>query len=138
MSLEQRTQALLDVVENDRRDQCGVILAQARQQAQAALAQARLDARQRVREAFAEERERAHARVAAARALIGKPEFIIADEPTSSLDTDARESFIKLLFNECVETDISLIFVSHDASLQRLFDQQIDLPALNQATRTGV
>lgn len=77
-------------------------------------------------------------RVAAARALIGKPEFIIADEPTSSLDTDARESFIKLLFNECVETDISLIFVSHDASLQRLFDQQIDLPALNQATRTGV
>ncbi len=76
-------------------------------------------------------------RVAAARALIGKPEFIIADEPTSSLDSDARESFIQLLFNECIETDISLLFVSHDAALQSLFDHHIDLPSINLACQGG-
>src|SRR5207253_408670 len=36
-------------------------------------------------------------RVAAARALIGAPELIIADEPTSSLDADARQAFLRLL-----------------------------------------
>ncbi len=68
MTLAQRTQALLDVVEDDRRTQCTAIVTGARQQAAAALAQARAEARARVREAFAEERARARARVAAARA----------------------------------------------------------------------
>ena len=36
-------------------------------------------------------------RVAAARALIGSPELIIADEPTSSLDADARQAFLEPL-----------------------------------------
>ncbi|RJG42058.1 ABC transporter ATP-binding protein [Motilimonas pumila] len=72
-------------------------------------------------------------RVAAARALIGRPAFLIADEPTSSLDTDARESFIKLLFNECDQADISLIFVSHDPSLQPLFSRHINLDEINLA-----
>lgn len=40
-------------------------------------------------------------RVAAARALIGSPELVIADEPTSSLDADRRAAFIDLLFREC-------------------------------------
>ena len=43
-------------------------------------------------------------RVAAARALIGSPELMIADEPTSSLDADRREAFVELLFDECRAT----------------------------------
>ena len=39
-------------------------------------------------------------RVAAARALIGSPEILIADEPTSSMDADRRAAFIELLFRE--------------------------------------
>lgn len=74
-------------------------------------------------------------RVAAARALMGSPEVLIADEPTSSLDTDRRESFIRLLFDECRESGATLIFVSHDASLQHLFDRTIDLAGLNRATQ---
>ncbi len=73
-------------------------------------------------------------RVAAARALIGKPEIIIADEPTSALDSDAREAFIELLFQECKQSKSTLIFVSHDRSLAKLFDQQIDLPSINRAS----
>ncbi|MDJ0873286.1 MAG: ABC transporter ATP-binding protein [Gammaproteobacteria bacterium] len=72
-------------------------------------------------------------RVAAARALMGSPELLIADEPTSSLDADRRESFIRLLFNECREVGATLIFVSHDASLERLFDRTVDLATTNRS-----
>lgn len=70
-------------------------------------------------------------RVAAARALIGAPEIIIADEPTSSLDTDHREAFIQLLFKECDREETTLIFVSHDSSLENLFDRTIRLDDIN-------
>lgn len=76
-------------------------------------------------------------RVAAARALMGAPELLIADEPTSSLDADRRESFIKLLFDECKQTGSTLIFVSHDASLESLFDRTIDLAQINRISRVG-
>ena len=71
-------------------------------------------------------------RVAAARALIGTPEIIIADEPTSSLDTDLRKTFIQLLFHECDPKNSSLIFVSHDKALAGLFDRAIRLDDINQ------
>ena len=72
-------------------------------------------------------------RVACARALIGKPEIIIADEPTSALDASNREAFIQLLFNECKESDSTLIFVSHDESLAHQFDRSIYLSDINRA-----
>ena len=72
-------------------------------------------------------------RVAAARALIGQPEIIIADEPTSSLDTDRREAFIKLLIRECDEAGNTLLFVSHDASLETYFDHCVSLDSINQS-----
>ena len=71
-------------------------------------------------------------RVAAARALIGAPEIIIADEPTSSLDTDYRKAFIRLLFQECDRKETTLIFVSHDTTLTNLFDQTIRLDDINR------
>ena len=72
-------------------------------------------------------------RVAAARALMGAPELLIADEPTSSLDADRREGFVRLLFEECAQAGSTLVFVSHDASLERLFDRTVRLAELNTA-----
>jgi putative ABC transport system ATP-binding protein len=72
-------------------------------------------------------------RVAAARALIGAPEIVIADEPTSALDADARDRFITLLSEEAARTGAALLFVSHDASLARLFDRAVDLAEINRA-----
>ena len=69
----------------------------------------------------------------AARALIGAPELLIADEPTSSLDTDRRAAFVRLLFEECEQAGSTLIFVSHDASLEGLFDRTIRLAEFNTA-----
>ena len=71
-------------------------------------------------------------RVAAARAFIGKPRLIIADEPTSALDHETRFAFIQLLMKECEESGASLLFVSHDPSLESLFDHCIDLRELNK------
>ena len=72
-------------------------------------------------------------RVAAARALVGQPELIIADEPTSSLDADRRRDFIDLLLAECGRANSTVIFVSHDASLATHFDSAIDLQLSNIA-----
>jgi putative ABC transport system ATP-binding protein len=76
-------------------------------------------------------------RVAAARALIGKPELLIADEPTSALDTDLRETFIELLLGECVKSNATLVFVSHDKTLSDLFDRSLDLDQINSSRARG-
>lgn len=70
-------------------------------------------------------------RAAAARALIGRPELVIADEPTSALDADAREDFIDLLNEECAAVGATVIFVSHDRSLSGRFDRTIALDELD-------
>ena len=64
-------------------------------------------------------------RVAAARALIGVPPLIIADEPTSSLDASTQENFLKLLFAQTHRHGSALIMVSHDARLSSQFDRVI-------------
>ena len=71
-------------------------------------------------------------RVAAARALIGRPELVIADEPTSALDADNRAAFIELLFGECDRQGSGLVFVSHDPGLEPLFPRVLSLPQLNE------
>ncbi len=75
-------------------------------------------------------------RVAAARALLGAPELVVADEPTSALDADRRQRFLELLFQSCADAGTTLIFVSHDRSLEPLFDRAISLPDVNRASVT--
>jgi len=70
-------------------------------------------------------------RVAAARALIGQPQLIVADEPTSSLDYDAREAFMGLLFDEIKLSGSTLLYVSHDPSPQHLFDRVVEMAQVN-------
>jgi len=77
-------------------------------------------------------------RVAAARALIGAPQLVIADEPTSSLDQDHREAFIKVLFDAAAESGAAILFVSHDRTLAPLFDEQAALSTLNHAARPSL
>lgn len=74
-------------------------------------------------------------RVAAARALIGKPEILIADEPTSALDAPRQQAFIDLLLTEASAVGAALLFVSHDQRLAAHFDRQVALADLNRACR---
>lgn len=72
-------------------------------------------------------------RVAVARALIGAPELILADEPTSALDSDHRERFLKLLFDLAAEEGTTVVFVSHDRSIQHLFSRTVSLHQIQSA-----
>ena len=73
-------------------------------------------------------------RVAAARALLGRPRLIIADEPTSALDHDARSAFLELLLREAAAAEATLLFVSHDTALAPLFSRTLTLSELNRVT----
>jgi putative ABC transport system ATP-binding protein len=72
-------------------------------------------------------------RVAAARALIGRPDIVVADEPTSALDADTRTGFLELLMNECRVFETTLLFVSHDSSLSSRFDRALTMSDINRA-----
>ena len=71
-------------------------------------------------------------RVAAARALLGRPRLVIADEPTSSLDHDARGAFLDLLLSEVASAGATLLFVSHDLTLAPRFHRTLALADLNR------
>ncbi len=74
-------------------------------------------------------------RVAAARALIGTPPLIVADEPTSSLDAATQATFLDLLFAQSRVHDTALLMVSHDARLADHFDRVIHMADIAQTTR---
>ncbi len=73
-------------------------------------------------------------RVAIARAFINKPKLLIADEPTSSLDANNRDSFITLLKSLVEKQKTTLIFVSHDLALSKNFDRSQALSDINLAS----
>ncbi len=75
-------------------------------------------------------------RVAAARALIGRPAVLLADEPTSALDRQAATAFLQLMSAQCRAAGTTVLVVSHDESLQPLFDRTISLSEINQAGGT--
>jgi putative ABC transport system ATP-binding protein len=77
-------------------------------------------------------------RVAAARALIGAPELIIADEPTSSLDRNRQQAFLDLLFADIAAANATLIMVSHDESLSGRFSRVAKLSEICRTSRGGL
>lgn len=76
-------------------------------------------------------------RVAAARALIGRPEIVIADEPTSALDRDRQIAFLDLLFSEVSAAGAALIMVSHDETLGSRFDHVLRFDEIAVAERAA-
>ncbi len=73
-------------------------------------------------------------RVAVARALITRPEILLADEPSSALDSDHRDAFMDVMLEQVAETGSTLVFVSHDRSLAKAFDHQQDLRELSRVS----
>jgi lipoprotein-releasing system ATP-binding protein len=53
-------------------------------------------------------------RVAVARALINRPQVILADEPTGNLDERTGEEVISLLLEVCAEEKAALVLVTHN------------------------
>ncbi len=64
-------------------------------------------------------------RLAIARAIVGNPQIIFADEPTGNLDSETGAKVEELLFNYNKQESATLIIVTHDVDLAKKCDYQI-------------
>ena len=64
-------------------------------------------------------------RLAIARAIVGDPQIIFADEPTGNLDSETGAKVEELLFGYNKQKGVTLIVVTHDADLAKKCDHQI-------------
>ncbi len=66
-------------------------------------------------------------RAAVARALIGEPAIVLADEPTGNLDRDTGDRVFELMLKLNSERQTSLIVVTHDERLAAQMDRVLTL-----------
>ena len=66
-------------------------------------------------------------RAAIARAFIGNPQVILADEPTASLDPDRGQEIAQLIQKEVKSKNKSAIMVTHDRSIMTYVDTIYEL-----------
>lgn len=66
-------------------------------------------------------------RAAVARALITRPQLVLADEPTGNLDSGNGEHVLKLMLELNEELQTSLVIVTHDHSIAKRMDRIVVL-----------
>jgi peptide/nickel transport system ATP-binding protein len=76
-------------------------------------------------------------RAAIVRAMILEPEFVVADEPTSSLDVSVRAGILKLLKDFKEKLGGSMLFITHDLATARLVADRIAVMYLGKIVEFG-
>jgi putative ABC transport system ATP-binding protein len=64
-------------------------------------------------------------RIAIARALAGRPQLVLADEPTAALDSNSGRAVIQLLRNLAKEEGATVLMVTHDPRIIDIADQVV-------------
>ncbi len=73
-------------------------------------------------------------RVAVARALANRPQLLLADEPTASVDARNQQQIVDLLRATCEEEQVALVVVTHDTGVASQFTRVDHLEQLNRVT----
>ncbi len=66
-------------------------------------------------------------RVAIARAFAAKPQLILADEPTGSLDKSTGQKIVELLRNAATSQRATVLVVTHDEKVARQADRRLEI-----------
>lgn len=66
-------------------------------------------------------------RVAVARAIIGKPSILLADEPTGNLDSESADNVFNLIIKFSKQYQISSLIVTHNLELAKKMDRVISI-----------
>ena len=66
-------------------------------------------------------------RTAIVRALINRPDIILADEPTGNLDSDSTEAVYKILRDINTEMGTSFVIITHDRKIAELTDRIVEI-----------
>ncbi|MDQ6419455.1 ABC transporter ATP-binding protein [Paenibacillus sp. LHD-117] len=74
-------------------------------------------------------------RAAIVRALACRPPIVLADEPTGSLDVETADSVMRLLLDICKENGSTLLAVTHDLQLAKLFPMTVQMNEINECLR---
>lgn len=64
-------------------------------------------------------------KVVIARAILNKPQLIIADEPTGNLDPESSEDIMRLLYKIASENKMAILIASHDHILMKKFPARV-------------
>jgi len=76
-------------------------------------------------------------RVCIARALVLEPSFVVADEPTSSLDPSVQAKVLKLLLDLQIEKGLTMLFVTHDIGLARKIGDRMGVLVAGRIVEIG-
>ena len=76
-------------------------------------------------------------RVVIARAMILKPDFIVADEAVSMIDASMRASILDLLKSFKEEYQLTMLFITHDIAVAKLISDRIAVMYLGKIVEIG-
>ena len=76
-------------------------------------------------------------RVAVARAMILKPDFIVADEPISMIDVSLRARILELMIQLKEELNLTYLFITHDLAVAKYISDRIAIMYLGKIVEIG-